>query len=477
MEKLHKTLKEECGLDPQLPLLVAVSGGADSLCLLDILHLFGYQLIVAYFDHSLRSESAQDGQKVRWEAERRGLRFVTEKQEVAALAREQHLSIEEAARVARYAFLFRQARLFQAQGIAVAHTADDQVETVLMHLVRGAGVAGLKGMAYRVIHPEWDQKIPLVRPLLEAWRSEVEAYCHMHGLQPLRDPTNEDTTFFRNRLRHELIPFLADYNPRIKQTLLRMSQNMAGDYEVLQAAIQKTWEQVFIRQRASFVELSASLLRSHRRGMQRGVLRRAIACLRPALRDVDFEAVERALNFLQTPSVGRRVDLVNGLVMWVEDERLFLAEEEATVLDEGWPQMPPGEELLVPVPGVVRLGDWRVESSLLEKVDVSALTEAMQDRWQTWLDADSLRLPLVLRARWPGDRFQPLGMEGHSMKLSDFMVNEGLNRRARDGWPLVCSGEKIVSVPGFRPAEDSKLIPATQRVVHLQWFPPPEAGE
>ncbi len=469
LEIIQKILQEDCALGLDRPLLVGVSGGADSLCLLDVLHQLGYPLIVAHFDHGLRPESAADAEQVQGEAEARGLPFVTDRQDVAALARAESFSIEEAARVARYGFLFEQARQHGAQGIAVAHTADDQVETVLMHLLRGAGLAGLKGMTYRVIHPEWDTEIPLLRPLLGIWRSEIESWCAAHDLQPLHDPSNADTTYFRNRLRHELIPYLSAYNPQIKDVVRRMSQSLAGDHEVLQLAIDDAWLLVCLRQGDDFVELSAETLRRYPRGMQRSLVRRAIACLRPVLRDIDFDSVERALAFIAHPTDSGQMDLIAHLVMWAEKGHIFLAERDAKLIDPGWPQMPPEMEMALAVPGEVKFGNWRLRASLLEDIDVDQLTGAMQDPWQAWLDADLLTLPLVLRTRRPGDRFRPLGMDGHSMKLSDFWVNEGLNRRAREGWPLVCSGGEIASVPGFRPAHSFRLTADTQRAVHLEW--------
>ena len=469
---LQKTLQEDCRLLPDQPLLVGVSGGADSLCLLEILHILGYPLIVAHFDHSLRPDSAADAERVRQEAQLRGTAFVTNRQDVAALARQQHLSIEEAARVARYTFLFDQARQHAAQAIAVAHTADDQVETVLMHLLRGAGIAGLKGMTWRVVHPEWDAAIPLVRPLLGVWRSEIEACCQQFGLHPLNDPSNADTTFFRNRLRHELIPNLADYNPRIKQVVWRMAQSLAGDHEIIQLATTQAWQTICLRQQASFVELSAAGLLAQPRGMQRSLMRQAIACLRPQLRDIDFQSIERALAFIRQPSATGQMDLISNLLIRIENGQVFLVKKSTQVLDPGWPQMPSQLELTLPIPGQLQLGEWRLVADLLQEVEQSSLASAMQDRWQTWLDADSLKLPLTLRTRQPGDRFRPLGMDGHSLKLSDFWVNQGLNRRARPAWPLIFSGEELVSVPGFRPAHPCRLTDQTRRVVHLQWFPP-----
>src|SRR5512143_2120761 len=157
-------LLDQCGLDPQKPLLAGVSGGPDSLCLLDILHSAGYPVIVAHFNHHLRPEADEEAASVAGLAQDLGLAFVTDSADVNKYAAENSLSLEEAARLLRYRFLFRVARERSAQAVAVGHTADDQVETILMHFLRGAGLAGLKGMEVRTHLPVFDAGIPLVRP-------------------------------------------------------------------------------------------------------------------------------------------------------------------------------------------------------------------------------------------------------------------------------------------------------------------------
>src|SRR5512146_2662668 len=161
LEDLLETALRSCLLDREKPLIVGVSGGPDSLCLLDGLARLRFLLIAAHFDHRLRPESGQDAEVVRQAAESLGVQFALGSADVSACARDERLSIEEAARLLRYRFLFEQARRFKAQAVAVGHTADDQVESVLMHLLRGAGLSGLKGMSYRAIVPEWDNEIPL----------------------------------------------------------------------------------------------------------------------------------------------------------------------------------------------------------------------------------------------------------------------------------------------------------------------------
>src|ERR1051325_10132421 len=233
LENIQSILREQCGLNRDVPIIVGVSGGPDSLCLMSILRKAGYHTIVAHFNHKLRPDSDTDANIVEQTAARLNLASVIENGDVRAYAEAEKLSIEEAARILRYRFLMGQAHRLNAQAVAVGHTADDQVETVLMHFLRGAGLAGLKGMGYRTIIHMFDPEIPIVRPLLDMWREETVVYCASHGFRPRDDPSNASLDFFRNRLRHLLIPTLESYNPRFREIIWRTSRALAADYEIL----------------------------------------------------------------------------------------------------------------------------------------------------------------------------------------------------------------------------------------------------
>ena len=177
-------------------MLLGVSGGPDSLCLLDIMRQLRYRLVVAHFDHGLRPESASEREKIEKLAADNHLLFVSQRADVSSYASENHLSIEEAARTLRYRFLFDQAEKAGACAVAVGHTADDQIETVLMHLLRGTGITGLGGMAYRTQPNVWSTMIPLVRPLLGTWREDISLYLWEHQLEPSFDPSNAGFPLF-----------------------------------------------------------------------------------------------------------------------------------------------------------------------------------------------------------------------------------------------------------------------------------------
>jgi len=470
-DEVARVLKELCLLDPGARILLGVSGGPDSMCLLDVLCSLDYSVIVGHLDHGLRAESAADAVKVAGEAQKRGLAFVTRRVNVNAMAKEAKLSVEEAARTARYEFLFGQAAQQEAQAVAVAHTADDQVETVLMHLLRGSGLAGLKGMFYRSLPSEWNVTIPLLRPMLGTWRSEVEAYCREHHLETLTDATNTDITYFRNRLRFELIPCLQSYNPQIKAILWRTAQNLAGDYEDQQKQVRKAWDECGISVEEDAV-VFPSRTAEQSTGVQRSLLRRAAALIQPTLRDLDFASIERGVAFIREPSVNRRVDLVGGLSLAADHGRIYLFNRKTGLGSRSYPAMLSREELTLPMPGSIRLQPgWEIDlQEVTGPVDYGTLVHGDPDL--AYLDADMLEFPLTIRSRQPGERFNPLGMEGNMVKISDFWINRRVPRRARDLYPLVCSGEKVAWIPGCRMANFCRIQESTQRVIRLRLLRP-----
>lgn len=471
LNRLDEIARHECRLSADRPVLVGVSGGPDSLCLLDGLARLGFSLVVAHFDHQLRPESAKDALAVRQAAERLGLPFLLGSQDVAGFAAAERLSVEEAARVLRYRFLFAEARHCQAQAVAVGHTADDQVETVLMHLLRGSGLAGLAGMDFAIQIKTWDPEILLVRPLLVFWRAETVAYCLEHGLNAVTDASNLDPAYFRNRLRHELIPFLESYNPQIRPVLWRMANVLAGDEAVVRAAVDRAWIDCQAQQKAGVVTLELDGFQSLDVGLRRGVLRRAIERLLPALRDVDFGVVERALRFLESGAAGQ-VDLLKGLRLFPEAGRLVIAAHNASPASADGPQLESSRELVLNIPGQVDLAaGWRLTSVLVDRAECPEGDWPQNTSpWEAWLGAETLPGGLSVRPPRPGDRFRPLGMAGHSVRLSDFWINQKLPRRARSAWPLVVAGDEIIWAPGFRPAEWARVNENTRKVLYLRLF-------
>ena len=359
--------------------------------------------------------------------------------------------------------------------MAVGHTADDQVETVLMHFLRGAGLTGLKGMSHRSLLPAFDPQIPIVRPLLDLWREETVVYCAANGLRPMHDPSNDSLNFTRNRLRNLLIPTLETYNPKFREAVWRSVQSLKADHTLLRETLDTAWKECIAEETTGMIAFSAPKLAGRSIGLQRNLIRRAVESLRPG-QEVTFALLERAANFINK-SAATRTDLLGGLILFREGQYFYLSTPNAELPFDKWPQMPvDSEPIPVTIPSGVELaGGWRFAC---EHWRLPALAreqaERNEDLYQVWLDAETLPPSLQLRMRSAGDRFEPLGMEGHSLKLSDFLVNEKMPRRARDRWPLLSAEKTILWVPGYRPAHPFRLTPASRKVVYFSLTKPPE---
>ncbi|RME82005.1 MAG: tRNA lysidine(34) synthetase TilS, partial [Caldilineae bacterium] len=328
-------------------IVVGVSGGPDSLALLHALGRLapdhGWWLHVAHLHHGLRPEADEEAWFVAEVAAAWDLGCTIERADVEAIAAQPGVSLEEAARQARYAFLGAVARRLNAGYVAVGHNADDQLETVLMHFLRGSGLAGLRGMLPSTplaglrltalppdLRPDVGE-VRLVRPWLETPRAEILAYCREHELTPRYDMSNIDQTFFRNRLRHRVIPLLREINPRLTQVVGRTAAVLQGEHEVLEAHRRALWQEV-ARVEPERVRLELATFRALARADQRALLRMAMSHLRPEHRNLAWEHGERLLDLLADrpeQASGGPYPLVAGLVATLSYRWLEVGEAEA----------------------------------------------------------------------------------------------------------------------------------------------------
>ncbi len=468
LDDLAKTVVQKCSVRKDRPLLVGVSGGADSICLLDTLHRLGYPLLIAHFNHGIRPEAGRDEAWVRALGQSLKVEVLVGSGDVLKYARTHSQPIEESARVMRYRFMFDQAESRGTQAVAVAHHADDQVETLLMHLLRGSGLDGLIGMAYRSLPNPWSETIPLVRPLLGVWKEGIQRYCQEQGLTTLFDETNLDTTYTRNRIRHQLVPVLEALKPGVRTGLLQMMDLLKADHAVIQERVDLAWNQVVTGCSPGAVSFHQQLFDRQPLGIQRHLIRRAVIHCRSGPRDLEYRLVERVLSFIHNPTRSGQADIGLGLRIVMESGRYILAAWGADLPPGSWPQVTHPDWL--DVPGEMRLGgNWVLRAEVQDDVQQAwAEAKGNQDPYRAWIDHSQGGGALYIRGRQPGERFEPLGMQGKGMKLSDFMINSQMPRRARDQWPLVILGEAIVWIPGYRVGHTARLKGSTTRVVRLE---------
>jgi len=484
LDQVRETIDEYGLLKPGEPVVVGVSGGPDSLCLLHLLRRLAPEyrvtLHAAHLEHGIRGEESEaDARFISDLAQQWGLPITVEHADVPRLAEAEGLAIEEAARRARYGFLARVAVQIGASRIAVGHNADDQTETVLMHFLRGSGLAGLRGMlplsplgelrlGQALRDSSLAAELRLIRPLLEVPRSAIEDYCRRNNLKPRFDRSNLDTTYYRNRLRWELLPILESYNPNIREVLRRTARVIAADYELLRRELERAWEQILRQESEEAIVFDLRGWRTLPLSLRRSTLREAIHRLRRSLRNINWVHVENARRVAERGETGAQATLPRHLMLTVGYEELLIA-EEGYVPPVDWPTVEAPFPLAVP--GVTHLPgtDWQLRAQIIDRAHLPDTALQSAGRWQAFLDADVAGRDLILRPRRPEDRFQPLGMGGHSQRLRDFMINVKIPAAHRDRVPLLVAGERILWVCGWREDERARITPQTERVLHLRF--------
>lgn len=457
-------------LSPGQRVVVGVSGGADSLCLLGCLNQLGYRIVVAHLDHGWRSSSWADAVFVLGLARELGLPSVVER--LRPLPAGPAASLEERGREARYEFLGRVAVQHGAEAVAVGHTADDQAETVVMHWLRGAGPNGLRGILPTTYIPPAGGKGPgspvrLLRPLLGLRRPDTEEFCRQRGWEPRQDESNRDPSFLRNRIRAGLLPGLESEYPGFSERVVRSAQLMREVSELIDHLAAARETDLVHGAGPNALRIDRPALEREPRVVQREILRRALRHLRPDLRDIGFEPVEALLE-MPTDSSPRSL---------IGDIRVLRFDQDWVLVGRGGaPQFPEYPQLRDPiaarlhVPGTVRLeAGWRLMARKRKPRGRESVAQ-MAARGVV-MDAARLMAPLEVRTPRPGDRIRPLGMKGR-IKVADLLSQEHIPGPLRSHWPLVVSGTEVIWVAGVRMTDDAKIGRRTRAAIVLSLQPP-----
>lgn len=448
---VRRTIRREQLLPRGATVVVGFSGGPDSSALLCVLcELAGeleLRVVAAHLDHALRHDSAIDADFVAQQAELRGVPLVRERVDWSVRGGFPLANVEARARAARYDFLGRVA-VEQHAIVAVGHHADDRVETFLAQLLRGAGPRGLSSPRYR-------REDGVVRPLLDTTRAEILEYLERRDVAYRQDPSNEDGSNLRARLRHDVVPALRRESPELARIVGRTANLLAGVEEVLEERAREATLALRRVEGPGELVLDGRAGRAYHRLVLSTILRNAIRGLSPAA-EVAFEPLDR---LVRAWKAGTRavVELPGGVRVSVGEERVVVA---------GWPASTFLPEREVPVPGSLSLDGFEAF------LQVDELSPPPPDAAETsgtavaWLDANELRPPLRLRGRRPGDRYRPLGLSG-TAKVQDLMVNRKIPRRLRDTVPLVVDDRGILWIPGFRVDARMRITDTTSKALRL----------
>ena len=459
-QKVFETIEDHGLIQPGDRVLVAVSGGIDSVVLLDILaslrNELNLELGIAHLDHQIRPDSAIDAEFVSGIASERGFQFFTAAEDVSQYCEQHKLSPEAGARELRYRFLRRAAQEFKSDSVAMGHNLDDRAETLMMNLLRGTGIEGLASMPITRV----DHGIRFIRPLYDCTRQEIEDYSLSKKLGYREDPTNIETLYTRNRIRHELMPLLKQYNPKLIESLAKTMKHASETREFLDAIWASHYQNVLLCCENQQIKLQRAALLKLNGFELSNVLRHAIKMTRGDLDGIEAVHIERVIEEIRKDQSGHEIPLIDGWIFIVEADQIHLLDQEYL------------EEVIEPFvfelkqPGSFEFSEigWSFELEVLNQVP-----EIKNDPWEAHIDFDKIVGSMSLRNRRPGDRLRPLGLGGMK-KIQDLFVDAKIPRRDRDRMPLLVDDEEIIWAVGLRMSQTYCVTPETENVLRVRAF-------
>lgn len=421
--------------------VAAVSGGPDSMVLLHLLKAMaetdGFRVVAAHVNHRFRgAEADAEEELVKRTAEAWGVPCETAAIDVPAYIAETGLNPQEAAREKRYEFLRDVARRSGAETIALGHHADDQAETVLMRLLRGSGIAGLAGIPMK----RKENELELIRPLLRITKYELLEYGKRNSVPYAFDSSNADRHYLRNAIRLDVLPMLESFNPQVRASLVRLSEMARIENDYMELEARKALARTAIRSGDGWA-VDRGRFRGLHVALQRRLIKLILNYAEPSRFSFDYERIEEAAAAIvaEAPSVVK-VDIGSGWILSREYETAYIGPERPAAGSFAYGV--PGPECGVNVP----------EANAVFRFSriVGPVTSPPDSRWEAFFDEESLEFPLAVRNRRPGDRFEPLGLNG-SKKVQDMFVDSKVPKWRRDRLPLLVDASgRILWIPGLR---------------------------
>jgi len=453
LKKIQQFCQKEHLLRQGSRIVVGVSGGADSICLLRVLCLLREELSLmieaVHIHHGIRAEEADEDMRfVEMMCRTWNVPLQTFYEDVPGAARNWHMSLEEAGRTVRYEIFENVRKALGYDAIAVAHHMDDLAETVLMNIVRGSGICGVAGTR--------PVRGVIIRPLLCVRRWEIEQWLGKEGISWRTDSTNSEDVYFRNRIRHRMIPELENGgNKRAVEHIAGLASDLqeADWYFAREAkrlleeargqedAEQSTRMKIYNQLTPPSVQISCELLRTQPRILASYLIRRVLEELNIGLRNISRNHIEQILELAER-SGGKEIMLPDGIKVYLEYDRLVFEKQKAKA-----------EETRFSVVFRIILADFT------KKVP--------QNCCINWFDYDKIDRSIQLRQRLPGDRIC-VKAGGKSKKLKDYLIDARMPQRVRDSWPLLAAGSRILWIPGYRMDEDLKISRETKVVLETE---------
>ena len=454
IKKVLKTIEKYKLLDKKDRVVAALSGGADSTALLvaltQISKKLNFDIIVAHYNHGLRGTRSDKEEKYSQElATKFGLIFVSGKMD--AKLRHKGVSPEDFYRQQRYQFLNKVAEDYNAQKIALGHNIQDQAETVLLNLLRGSGLEGLKG-----ILPMREGKF--IRPLIEVTRGEIIAFLSEEGVSYCSDSSNNSNIYLRNMIRSDLIPYLKEkYNPKIVEHLAQMAEILRQDDDYIRSAVQEAMRSKYIQTQPSGISLNFEYLKGLAPAICSRLFKNVLENMSPEKNGFSFRNIKDLEMLAQAKGSGKRIYLPCGIEARREYDNIIISRDNNCLKQFAY-------EYPVNIPGIIHVKETsrtiRIEKAFRDNID-------LHTKNKVYLDLDKIQQPVILRNRCDGDRFQPLGMKGRQ-KIKSLFINHKIPRDKRNEVMLLVDQDSVIWIEDMHLSDRVKISTKTINVLCLE---------
>ncbi|MCW6678722.1 tRNA lysidine(34) synthetase TilS [Anaerococcus sp. NML200574] len=446
-DRFLETIRKHQLIEKGDTIIVGASGGPDSQFLIYMLDKLrkeiDFDIVLAHLNHLHRKEAAKDEDLVRNTAKNLGLKFFSEARSMDDLAKKEKISSEDAGRRLRYDFFNRLAGKFPHSKIAVAHNKDDQAETVLMRIVRGTGLDGLKAMAYRSGN--------IIRPILDIKKKDILTYLGQNNIPYAIDHTNFEADYTRNKIRLEVIPLLEEINPRFIDQAARLSDLAKDDLTIIDDTIGEIYDKICDRS-VRAIKFRKNDFESLRKPYQNRLIRLGIEKLKGTIKDISKDNIDEFLSL---------ITLANGKEIIKDDLRFrksydyYILEDAKDFKNESVYDLYAEDEI-----------DF--DGKIIKSSIINSKTYT-RDRSKAYFDYDKLKFPLKVRTRRNGDKFIPLGSKSNK-KLKDFFIDQKIDRAKRDRLPIILSDDKIIWITGLRMSGEFKVTDLTSKILQIEVY-------
>ncbi len=459
INKVRETIKKHNLVNYGDKIILGVSGGPDSICMLHILNYlkdeFNIKIYAAHLNHKIRGIEAQkDAMYVAKICDIMRVPCFIRAIDVPAYCKEKGVSVEEGARILRYNMFFEIKDKISADKIAIAQNINDQSETVIMRMMRGTGLQGLKGIQYK-------REDGIIRPLLDIDRQDIEKYCEQNNLNPRIDQTNLEEIYTRNKIRLKLIPYMVEnFNPNLKESIARMTNVLKDDSDFIMEQSNKAFDDVCSKISENMISVDVDKFMNTHKALKNRIIRKSIDYILGNIKGIDQKHIEDVNDLIDSDKNNVRIDLPKGILVYKKNGSILFTDEE--IIEEKI-----SYDYSIPKSGYIKIKESNtiVESKILS---IDEYEKSSSDKYVKFFDADKIKGSLHIRNRRNGDKIKLLGLGG-SKKIKDLLIDLKIPKEQRDLIPILSDEKGIIWVIGHRMSENYKIDSNTNNILRMSF--------